>query len=183
MTLEQIFYVSQLVAALGVVASLIFVGFQVRDNVRAVRSATAQAVHNSYSAWYLALAGNENALATSTKGMVDFESLTPTEKAQFVGTYMAFLSNGQNAFHQWHEGHLAHELWLCWEVLLMNLVNTPGGAAFWRERSYIFGPGFQAEVKKIMGRQPHPGAKAWGVVPLSVTHRESTSPSARLETK
>jgi hypothetical protein len=177
MTLEQIFFISQTIAALGVVASLIFVGLQVRDSAKAVRSATAQAVQDNYSSWYLTLASNESALATSTKGFVDLNSLTTAEKAQFVCTYMAFLSHSQNAFHQWRQGHLANELWACWEALLMNLVKTPGGATFWRERSYVFGQDFQDEVKAIMSRQPNPAAKALGVVPLTHGSAPEETPS------
>jgi hypothetical protein len=172
MTLEHIFQISQIAAALGVIASLIFVGFQVRDNAKAVRSATAQAVQDNYSQFFTSLASSPSALATHLKGLIDMDSLTDAEKAQFVAVSMAFLSDSQNAFHQWKEGHLADELWSCWEALLMNLVNTPGGAAFWRERRYIFGAQFQDEVKSIMSREPDPEAKAWGVVPLTVTHRQ-----------
>jgi len=61
---------------------------------------------------------------------------------------------------------------------MMNLVNTPGGAAFWQERSYVFGPDFQAHVRAIMMRKPDPRAKAFGVVPVTHT-TEVTSGSAR----
>lgn len=61
----------QTVAAIVVVASLLFVGIQVRDGARATRSATSQAVHENYASWYLALADNARALETSTKGFVD----------------------------------------------------------------------------------------------------------------
>jgi hypothetical protein len=166
MTLEQVFFVTQSIAALGVIASLIFVGIQVRDSAKAVRAATAQAVHENYASWYLALADNESALATSTKGFVDLGSLTSDEKAQFVCTFMAFLSHSQNAFHQWRLGHLAKDLWTGWEALMMNLVNTPGGAAFWGERSYVFGKDFQDEVRALMAREPNPVARAFGVVPV-----------------
>lgn len=169
MTLEQVFFATQSIAAVGVITSLIFVGIQVRDSAKAVRAATAQAVHENYASWYLALADNASALATCTKGFVDLTSLTPAEKAQFVCTFMAFMSHSQNAFHQWRLGHLAKDLWACWEALMMNLVNTPGGAEFWRERGYVFGTEFQDEVKAIMAREPNPMAKAFGVVP--VKHR------------
>jgi hypothetical protein len=69
MTLEQIYYVSQIPAVFAVIASLVFVGLQVRDSSRAVRAATAQAVHDNYAGWYTALLGNETALATSAKGL------------------------------------------------------------------------------------------------------------------
>jgi hypothetical protein len=172
MTLEYIFQISQIAAALGVIASLVFVGFQVRDNAKAVRSAAAQAVQDNYSHFFTTLACSPSALVTHLKGLSDMDSLTDVEKAQFVAISMAYLSDAQNAFHQWKEGHLADELWSCWEALMMNLVKTPGGAAFWRQRSYIFGRKFQREVKEIMSREPDPGAKAWGVVPLTVTYRE-----------
>ena len=109
------------------------------------------------------------ALATSTKGLIDLGELTPAEKAQFACTFMAFLSHSQNAFHQWRQGHLADELWACRQALMMNLVHTPGGAAFWDERSYVFDRGFQDEATTIMSSEPNPAAKAFGVVP--VTHR------------
>jgi len=175
MTLDQIALASQIVAALGVIGSLIFVGLQVRDSAKAVRSATAQAVHDNYASWYISLAGNQQALASAVKGFADLDSLSATEKELYVCTFMAFLSHSQNAFHQWREGHLADGLWKGWEALMMNLVNTPGGAAFWRERSYLFGQDFQDQVKLIMSREPDPRAKAFGVVP--VTHRATDKTS------
>ena len=80
---------------------------------------------------------------------------------------MSFLSHTQNAFHQWREGHLSDGLWAGWEALVMNLVNTPGGAAFWVERGYVFGQDFQGHVAEVMARKPDPRAKAFGVVPAS----------------
>jgi hypothetical protein len=71
----------------------------------------------------------------------------------------------QNAFDQWRVGR-ADRLWAGWESLLMNIVHTPGGAAFWRERGYAFTKDFQDEVKRLMSRQPHPLAKTFGVVPV-----------------
>jgi hypothetical protein len=174
-TLEEIFFISQIIAAVGIVGSLIFVGLQVMESAKAVRSATAQAVHDNYAGWYITLADNERALTTSAKGFVDLGALTPAEKAQFVCIFMAFMSHSQNAFHQWRQGHLADELWMGWEALMMNLVNTPGGAAFWRERSYVFGQDFQDQVALIMKRTPHPAAKAFGVVPVGPVAADQAS--------
>ena len=165
MTLSDIALLIQIVGGIGVFASLIFVGVQIRENSQAVRSATAQAVHDNYAGWYMSLAGDPVALATSAKGFVDLNALTPAEKAQFVCIYMAFLSHCQNAFHQWRQGHLSDDLWIGWDKLMMNL-NTPGGAAFWAERSYVFGQDFRDHFDKQLRTQPNPTAKAFGVVPL-----------------
>lgn len=44
------------------------------------------------------------------------------------------------------------------------LINTPGGAMFWVERSYLFGQQFQDHAV-VMSREPDPRAKAFRVVP------------------
>lgn len=168
MTLEDAAALSQIVGAIAVVASLVFVGFQIRGNSRALRAATAQAVHDNYAAWYSALMSDPGALDASARGFTDYAGLPPADRARFVCIYMAFLSHSQNAFHQWKAGHLSDALWVGWEALMMNLVNTKGGAEFWAERSYVFGKEFQAHVAEIMTRKPDPRAKALGVVP--VTH-------------
>ena len=84
MTLEQVFWASQCAAAVGVIASLIFVGVEVRNNARAVRSATAQAVEQSFAGIDLALQANPSTIESCIKGVVDYDALTPSEKAQFV---------------------------------------------------------------------------------------------------
>lgn len=176
MTLEDIYYIGQTIAVVAIFGSVIFVGFQIRENSSAVRSATAQAVHDNYGAWYLALGADDAALNASINGFVDYEGLAPIDKAHFVCTYMAFLSHSQNAFHQWKEGHLSTALWKGWESLMMNLVNTPGGAAFWRERCYVFGEKFQQHVDDIMRRKPDPRARALGVVAVTESATVSSSP-------
>ena len=162
------------------VASLIFVGLQIKDNSDAVRAATAQAVHDNYASWYMALAADDQALAACTKGSLDLNSLSPSDKAQFTCVFMSFLSYTQNAFHQWKGGHLSDGLWVGWEALMMNLVNTPGGALFWTERGYVFGKDFQDHVVAIMKRTPDPRAKSFGVIPVTHVTREPTPvPEAR----
>jgi hypothetical protein len=173
MTLENIYYIGQTVAVVAIFGSVVFVGFQIRENSAAVRSATAQAVHDNYGAWCMALGADPEALGASIKGFSDYEGLTPIEKAHFVCTYMAFLSHSQNAFYQWKEGHLSQDMWNAWEALMMNLVNTPGGGAFWRERCYVFGERFQTHVNEIMTRRPDPRARALGVVPVTNMTGES----------
>jgi len=168
-TLEQIFSVSQSVAAVGVIASLIFVGQQVRGSTKAVRSATAQAVHENFATWYMEIAEHPAALEVVLKGFGDIKALSTVDRAVFNCIFLAFTSHAQNAFHQWRQGHLANELWTCWEFLLSNMVHSNGGLALWRERSYVFAEDFRVEVQAIAQREHHSNAKAFGVLALGRT--------------
>ena len=45
----------------------------------------------------------------------------------------------------------------------MNLVSSPGGKSFWKERGYLFGDEFREHVEgDLMKRKPHPDAKPMG---------------------
>jgi hypothetical protein len=81
---------------------------------------------------------------------------------------MAFLSYSQNAFLKWREGLLASPLWRGWELVIMNLVCAPGGKAFWKERSYMFGDDFRRYIENdVMERKPHPDAKPLGAFSIA----------------
>jgi len=163
MTLQDWSNLAQVVGALAVVISLFYVGSQIKGNTSAVRSATAQAVHDNYADWYMNLMGDAALNRIAIKGLRDYSSLDETEKAQFIETFMAFISFSQNAFYQWQEKALSLPLWVCWESLLMNLLSSPGGKDFWKERGYIFGSEYQKYVEKvILTKQAHPEARPLG---------------------
>lgn len=161
--LQDLQSIAEIIGALAVVVSLVYVGFQIRQNTAAVRSATAQSVHENYAVWYASYASDPVLTQIAVDGLRDYRSLSETQRAQFIAVFMAFLSYSQNAFHQWQKGSLSHQLWVGWELLIMNLVSSPGGREFWNERGYIFSGDFGSHVEnQIMTRKPHPAAKPLG---------------------
>jgi hypothetical protein len=81
---------------------------------------------------------------------------------------MAFLSFSQNAFYKWRDASLTDDLWVGWEALILNLVGTSGGKAFWRERAYVFGTEFRDPMQDvIMQKQPDPAARPLGAFDIS----------------
>jgi hypothetical protein len=166
-SLQEIASLAEIAGAVAVVISLIYVGLQVRQNTAAIQSATAQAVHDNYAAWYINLSNDPALNDLVIKGLQNYSALDSTEKARFIDTFMAFSSYSQNAFYQWKQGSLSPQLWLGWESLIMNLVGTPGGKEFWRERGYTFGSEYRDYVANvIMRKEPHPEARPLGAFKL-----------------
>ena len=163
MSLQDWSNLAQVIGALAVVISLVYVGFQVKRNTGAVRSATSQAVHNNYADWYMSMVGDAELNRIAIKGLKDYSSLDEIEKARFIETFMAFTAYSQNAFYQWREKSLSPWLWVGWELLVMNLLVSPGGKEFWKERGYVFGNEYWDYVEKvIMTKKPHPEARPLG---------------------
>lgn len=163
MSLGDLANLGQIIGAIAVVISLFYVAYQIRQNTNAVRSATAQAVHEHFAKWYHLLAADGDLSQIAANGLRDYASLSEQEKTRFIATFMAFLSYSQNAFLKWRQGLLSSALWMGWELLIMNLICAPGGKAFWKERSYLFGEEFRQYVESdLMKRPPHPNAKPMG---------------------
>ena len=163
MNLNDLANLGQIIGALAVVISLFYVAHQIRQNTNAVRSATAQAVHEHFASWYHLLAADAELSQVVVNGLRDYASLSERDKARFIATFMAFLSYSQNAFLKWREGMLEPPLWMGWELLIMNLVSSAGGKGFWKERGYLFGEEFRRHVENdLMKRTPHPDAKPMG---------------------
>ena len=167
MNLNDLANIEQVIGALAVVVSLIYVALPIRQNTNAGRAATAQSVHEHFDSWYHLLASNESLSQVVIDGLKDYESLSEKDKARCVATFMAFLSYSQNAFPKWRRGLLEPSLWLGWEQVIMNLAGSPGGRAFWTERAYLFGEEFRRHVEDdLMKREPHPDAKPLGAFPI-----------------
>jgi hypothetical protein len=150
------------------VISLSYVAHSIRQNTNAVRSATAQTVHEHFANWYHLIAADAELAQIAANGLRDSASLSEQERVRFVATFMSFLSYSQNAFLKWREGLLKPAVWLGWEQVMMNLFGAPGDKALWKERSYLFGEEFRRYIENdLMMRPPHPDAKPLGAFSIS----------------
>jgi hypothetical protein len=168
MSIAELGSIGELVGAIATVATLAYLAIQIRGSTRAVRSASAQAVHESFATWYRMLATDGELTDLTTKGLRDYSSLSESERGRFVSVAMAIVLCAQDAFIKWREGSLSPELWSGWEFVVMNLLLTPGGKGFWKERGYLFGAQFREHIENdIMKREPHPDASPLGAFRLS----------------
>ncbi len=88
MTLQQL---AQILGAIGVIASLIYVAIQIRNYARAVRAATYQQLSASLAAMWMNLSTNQEWLGKMLRGGADFEALNRMEKATFRMGLMSYL--------------------------------------------------------------------------------------------
>ncbi len=162
MTLEDFYFISQIVAALGIMLSLIFVGLQVRQNTRQAKADAAQAVHDNFAKWYLSFSEHPHLSNIGIKGLAGLDNLTPEETMHFITSILAVISYTQSAFYKWREGDLDDELWRSWERSSLSYLDTKGGKETWAIRKYAFTPEFVDYVEANLLNTPLPeGARPW----------------------
>jgi hypothetical protein len=104
MSLNDLANIGQVIGAIAVVISLFYVAHQIRQNTNAVRSDTAQTVHEHFANWYHVVAADDELSQIIPKGLRDYGSLSEKEKVRLVAACMSFLSYSQNAFSEMARG-------------------------------------------------------------------------------
>ena len=141
MSLEQIFYVSQTAAAVAVVASLLFVGFQIRHGKR------AQIHQNIASGWFSVgpmIAANSRVFAAGLRAdEAQFVALSDPDKLAFLAVLFVYFKHYENMSLQHLEGFVSTEDWNAWITHMFMYWRMPGVQVWWRLRRTAFAPDFR----------------------------------------
>lgn len=136
-SLEQASFFAQIISAVAVVASLIFVGVQLGQANKVARAASSQAHSAMYHSLITSLINDDLGFATIwRKALVDLNSLTEDERVRFFAFASAFFRFFEAARVQWLRGQLNDEHWHTIEQQAISLSVQPGIRAFWEVRRH-----------------------------------------------
>jgi hypothetical protein len=153
MSLEQFAYLAQIVASVGVVLSLIFVGLQIRQSTAALQRNEHNSTMEQWTAIRLAIATNRDIAELMTAGI---NGGRPLDAADQFRLEQMLQQNVWAAFHIWDrtqrgvfpKGHFE----LTTEARLRTILKTPFGAAWWeRAKNVGFVPNYVADVDALLG--------------------------------
>jgi hypothetical protein len=142
--------VAEVVGALAIVISLIYVGVQVDDSTRAVRSATANETTTAMSAWYESIGSDPRSVQLIYAGMSDPDSLAAEQWLQFVYLIHGLVLKYQTAFYLAQEGTLDSNISQTITGTISGNRESPGLLRYWEQRGSLFEPEFKAFVEDIL---------------------------------
>lgn len=143
MTLEQASFLAQIVSAVAVVASMVFIGIQLRTAVRAVRASTSQAHSALYHAIVVTIVQNGEFANIWRRALSDFEGCGADERVRFVAQASALFRYYESSRVQWLRGQLDPEHWFTIERQAMSLAAQPGIKSWWILRRHWHSDDFQ----------------------------------------
>ena len=150
MTLEQAYFVGELIAAIAVVISLIYVGFQVKQNTIATQTSSAQAYTTDVNE-IVGLINNSTHLADVLhSGANGLSELEDGDIIRFMAFHDMLFITYQSFYLQWKKGTLDEELFNTYRGAQMSLLKQKGQREWWEFRRHWFNPGFQNYVEEIM---------------------------------
>jgi hypothetical protein len=154
MSLEHAFFVSQIIASIALVASLIFVGLQVRDNTTALRRNEHNSTMAQWTVIRMAIAKNRDIAQLMTDGLNGSRAL---DRADQLRLEQMLQENAWACFHIWDRTQRGvfpkGTFELTGGALLCGLLRTQRGAAWWRGAKHTgFIPAFVADVDALLAK-------------------------------
>jgi hypothetical protein len=143
MTLEEIFYLSQSIASVAVVGTLIYLGLQVRYAERSQRAIMQQGRADRVSQASLTVASPELARVWQI-GVSPDPQLTREEFAQFMLIMRSAFLSGEDSFLQYRAGTLDKAAFDSYAAGVTHYMRAPGMRAAWKLSAPQFGPEFRA---------------------------------------
>lgn len=144
MTLQELTSIAEILGALGVIASLVFVGWQIRENTIATKAHIHEQVTQSYLSWLNSAIANPEAYATGIQATeADFSKLSAGEKTFLFGTALGFFKQFELMFVQNRKGIMDKEIWDAWCVYIQMYFHQPGIQVWWKSRRDAFIPEFR----------------------------------------
>jgi hypothetical protein len=146
---EAISAIGQLVGALAVVISLIYLANEVRSNARATRLAARRATLDAFNLLSQQLIVHADLAELYNRGLNDYESLEGTDHLRFGARMHQMFRNVEDVYYQHLERHLDPRVWRGFEEVVRELNGYPGVQAWWRSHSHWFGEEFAKLINQL----------------------------------
>lgn len=151
--LSDLAHFAEIVAAIAVVISLVYLGRQVNDSVVASRSAAINDANVALQSWYLELGTNGQASSIFARGMSSPEALPAEDEFQFIMILHGFFLAFQNSYFLTEEGTLDAEQLESLTAAILGVKDAPGMERYWlRRRSYL-NASFASYVDDLLTRE------------------------------
>jgi hypothetical protein len=154
MSFEQISYLAQIVASIGVLVSLIFVGLQIKQNTGALERNEHNSTMAQWTVIRMAIAKNRDVAELMTAGLHGERALDAADQLRLE---QMLQENAWASFHIWERTQRGIFPKGTFEAtagaLLGTLLRTPGGESWWRKAKHIgFHPGFVLDVDAVLSK-------------------------------
>ncbi len=147
--------VGELVGAVGVVLSLVYLAIQIRQNTRQMEYNTRATQAAAYQE-ALGLSSSVNMQIVRDPEVARLAFLSPQEvdaldevaERRWVVFVVTSLRSHQSFYHQYRQGLIAEELWRSHDAALRNFLSAPAIRSCWESRAADFSDSFREHVSR-----------------------------------
>ena len=148
MNWEALGAIGEIIGAIAVVVTLIYLAAQMKNNTAAIRLASQQTTTTGRADTLRFLSGTEAVSDLVWEGGRNPESLSPKDWQRFMLATASAVRAIEMAFMDWEEGRMSHELWSAQHQSLIFWFKQAGLRKFLDEYGATFYPPFTKYIRE-----------------------------------
>lgn len=148
MNWEAISAIGEIVGAIAVVVTLIYLAIQVRDSTRVAKAATRQSIAEMTMASSSDIVNNQD-LAEMFVRDLEGEQLQTAEKVRLYARSYVGMRNWENIHYQFLAGMLSADEWQGFRQNLKAILEWKSMRTYWANESHYYSAAFQKEIASI----------------------------------
>jgi len=165
MSLEQLGLIADVVGAVAIIITLVYLTIQVKDSARASRSAAVTDATTAMQAFYQELGSNAATSKLFLDGLRNPDALSEQDQFQYLMLMHSCYLGFQRSFFLAREGTLDVALRESIGTAIHAANHLPGMHQYWRQRKGYFQPEFVEWVEDLLAREPLTEMDAYRVEP------------------
>ena len=143
--------IAEIFGGAAIIASLIFIGVEVRENTRVTILTSDRALDQQNLVLNLAITNSADFADILVRAEFDRDSLTATERVRFDNYCLSRFAAYENVVANFGEGLIDDEDYDVWAALFKNRYGQPGYRQFWIEYRTVYFPKFRAWTDEQFG--------------------------------
>jgi len=124
--------IGEVVSAIGVIVTLLYLATQIRQNTRQMRSEGHQAITDSYSVTLGQLLADNDLFKTIVRGCQEWQSITAFQQSQCHIFFHQHLMHFRTAFQLHDKGSIDDDVYRSIETLHIKFMANPGNRVWWK---------------------------------------------------
>ncbi len=153
MTLEQYYFIGELIATGALVISLVYVGIQVKLSTKATQAGTAQAYVDTMNGYVGLINSSPNLGNILHRAANGLDNLKEGEVIQFSAFLEQCVITMEAFYFEWKQGLLLTEVWETYRRHMVALLAQPGQQEWWEIRRSWFQEEFQKYVEELVEQE------------------------------
>ena len=146
MNWDAIGALGEILGAMAVIGSLLFVGVQIRSNTRASQIATTHNLTDIFLTVTAKISEDPEMARIWAQQSRDISVLSASDLQRLVPLNVMVLRSFEDVFHHHQMGQMSDEMWEGWQAFILTICSYPGVRSIWESRKYYYSRSFQAFV-------------------------------------
>lgn len=164
MTIQEMGALGEVIGAIAIIITLIFLALQIRQNTKAVILNTGHAITEEFRSMFELIAANGELAELINKSANTDVNITGADKARYWAYTSNFIYAFENAYFQSAQGALDSNKWAGMKRMVTDYAHLPGFQEYWPSRKHWYSDTFQHFMESDILRSeakvgvPLPGA-------------------------